>query len=232
MRRAGRGPRSGISFLTWWLVAAVLVSCHGDSDALVPHLPLLILSPVCLPVCLSVCLSACLFVCLCPSVSPLFSQSPPKRYWFMLGNFGFFSTASLAAAPHVVVSGERERGGPSRLDLGWRTAHAERRTGKSARDTGPQEWVRCAPPSTPYPIPKQTLLHTGPCLMLALSVFAQRGAGCQQVLVFDVTLRSFQQMLRERAANELCLCYRKIVRRAAKQGAVGLCPLCFQLRNM
>lgn len=38
--------------------------------------------------------------------------------------------------------------------------------------------------------------------------------------MFDVTLRSFQQMLRERAANELCLCYRKIVRRAAKQGAV------------
>lgn len=28
----------------------------------------------------------------------------------MLGNFGFFSTASLAAAPHVVVSGEREVG--------------------------------------------------------------------------------------------------------------------------
>eukprot|EP00904_Undaria_pinnatifida_P014066 jgi/Undpi1/9790/HiC_scaffold_27.g12245.m1 len=62
------------------------------------------------------------------------------KYWFMLGSFGFFSTASLAAAPHVVV------------------------------------------------------------------------------LVFDVTLRSFQQMLRERAANELCMCYRKIVRRAAKQG--------------
>eukprot|EP00752_Nemacystus_decipiens_P003389 g3136.t1 len=62
------------------------------------------------------------------------------KYWFMLGNLGFFSTASLAAAPHVVV------------------------------------------------------------------------------LVFDVTLRSFQQMLRERASNELCLCYRKIVRRAAKQG--------------
>eukprot|EP00903_Cladosiphon_okamuranus_P014536 g13483.t1 len=62
------------------------------------------------------------------------------KYWFMLGNFGFFSTASLAAAPHVVV------------------------------------------------------------------------------LVFDVTLRSFQRMLRERAANELCLCYQKIVRRAAKQG--------------
>lgn len=41
----------------------------------------------------------------------------------------------------------------------------------------------------------------------------------EQVLVFDVTLRSFQQMLRERATNELCLCYRKIVRRAAKQGA-------------
>ncbi|CAM9692941.1 unnamed protein product [Ectocarpus sp. 12 AP-2014] len=62
------------------------------------------------------------------------------KYWFMLGNFGFFSTASLAAAPHVVV------------------------------------------------------------------------------LVFDVTLRSFQQMLREPEANELCRCYRKIVRRAAKQG--------------
>lgn len=39
-----------------------------------------------------------------------------------------------------------------------------------------------------------------------------------QVLVFDVTLRSFQQMLREPEANELCRCYRKIVRRAAKQG--------------
>ena len=38
------------------------------------------------------------------------------------------------------------------------------------------------------------------------------------MLVFDVTLRSFQQMLRDRAANELCMCYRKIVRRAAKQG--------------
>lgn len=53
-------------------------------------------------------------------------------------------------------------------------------------------------------------------------------AGCgwyRQVLVFDVTLRSFQQMLRERATNELCLCYRKIVRRAAKQGMVwsGVC---------
>ena len=47
----------------------------------------------------------------------------------------------------------------------------------------------------------------------------------QQVLVFDVTLRSFQQMLREQEANELCSCYRKIVRRAAKQGKCTRAPL-------
>lgn len=39
-----------------------------------------------------------------------------------------------------------------------------------------------------------------------------------QVLVFDVTLRSFEQMLRQRDGNDLCQCYRRIVRRAAKQG--------------
>lgn len=48
----------------------------------------------------------------CPFLSPcvcclhflLPFVSPSYRYWFMLGNFAFFSTASLAASPHVVVS--------------------------------------------------------------------------------------------------------------------------------
>lgn len=52
---------------------------------------------------------------LSPPLSPLWlslslavslaASRPLERYWFMLGSFGFFSTSSLAAAPHVVVRG-------------------------------------------------------------------------------------------------------------------------------
>ncbi|CAM9682499.1 unnamed protein product [Chrysoparadoxa australica] len=69
------------------------------------------------------------------------------RFWFMLGHFGLFSSASLGTSPHVVV------------------------------------------------------------------------------LVFDVCLRSFHSMLEQGSVSELAQCYRKVLRKAEKQGCQAYAAL-------